>query len=126
LFKKYTHSGLPAIRRLFERQHTLHTTSFRQYEGYDKDFFRTVKAQADAGDSVAISGRVTPEYSSSFRDSKKSWNDAIGLSGFKGGKMIELVDIPINIDTDSIERVEDIHMICDHVMTMVMRESLQR
>ncbi len=40
--------------------------------------------------------------------------------------MIELVDIPINIDTDSIERVEDIHMICDHVMTMVMRESLQR
>ena len=46
----------------------------------------------------------------------------IGLSGFKGGKMISKVDLAINIDTGSIERVEDLHMVCDHLLTMVLRE----
>jgi hypothetical protein len=36
--------------------------------------------------------------------------------------MISMVDLPINIDTDSIERVEDLHMVCDHLLTMVLRE----
>lgn len=36
--------------------------------------------------------------------------------------MISMVDLAINIDTNSIERVEDLHMVCDHLLTMVLRE----
>jgi len=128
-FSKNTRSPeLPAIRMICLNDSTPAITAFGNDEGYDKIFSEPLKALADAGDVlIAISGSGnSPNILRALETAKNLGMTTIGLSGFKGGKMIELVDIPINIDTDSIERVEDIHMICDHVMTMVMRESLQR
>ncbi len=127
-FSKNTRSPeLPAIRMICLSDSTPTITAFGNDEGYETIFSEPLKALANAGDVlIAISGSGnSPNILRGLETAKSLGMTTIGLSGFKGGRMIHMVDIPINIDTDSIERVEDIHMICDHVMTMVMRESFQ-
>ncbi|HOG61859.1 MAG TPA: SIS domain-containing protein, partial [Flexilinea sp.] len=83
-----------------------------------------LKALAGPGDIlIAISGSGnSANILRGLETAREIGLKTIGLSGFKGGQMISMVDLPINIDTDSIERVEDLHMVCDHLLTMVLRE----
>ncbi len=118
---------IPAIRAICLSDSTPTLTAFANDEGYETVFAEPLKALAVPGDVlIAISGSGnSPNILRGLKAAKALGVTTIGLSGFKGGKMISMVDIPINIDTDSIERVEDVHMICDHLLTMVMRESHQ-
>ncbi len=44
----------------------------------------------------------------------------IGLVGYDGGKLKQLVDNCIHVNIDNMQIVEDIHMIMDHVMMFVL------
>lgn len=127
-FSKNTRDpAIPAIRAVCLSDSTPTLTAFANDEGYETVFSEPLKALAEPGDVlIAISGSGNSlNILRGLEAAGELGLTTIGLSGFKGGKMIGMVDIPINIDTDSIERVEDIHMLCDHLMTMVMRESLR-
>jgi D-sedoheptulose 7-phosphate isomerase len=45
----------------------------------------------------------------------------IGWSGYQGGQLARLVDLAIVIDNDSIEQIEDIHLILAHMVTVALR-----
>ena len=47
----------------------------------------------------------------------------IGLCGYSGGRLFHIVDIPILVPVDDMQKVEDIHMIVVH---MTMQRLLQR
>ena len=115
---------LPAIRTMCLSDSTPTLTAFANDEGYEKVFSEPLKALAEPGDIlIAISGSGnSANILRGLETAREIGLKTIGLSGFKGGKMISMVDLPINIDTDSIERVEDLHMVCDHLLTMVLRE----
>jgi D-sedoheptulose 7-phosphate isomerase len=49
----------------------------------------------------------------------------IGFTGFDGGKLRKMVDLDINVPSDCIEQVEDIHLMLEHVITKVLREEIQ-
>lgn len=40
----------------------------------------------------------------------------IGWSGFGGGKLAEIVDKPIVVNSSNMQKVEDVHMILAHIM----------
>ena len=46
----------------------------------------------------------------------------IGLVGYSGGKLLDLVQIPIHIQVNDMQIVEDVHMMVVH---MTMRRILQ-
>lgn len=46
----------------------------------------------------------------------------IGLTGFQGGELKEQVDHVLIVPSDSMEMVEDFHMIVDHLLTVCLRE----
>ena len=39
----------------------------------------------------------------------------VGLCGYSGGKLYQMVDIPILAKVDDMQKVEDIHMIVAHM-----------
>jgi D-sedoheptulose 7-phosphate isomerase len=46
----------------------------------------------------------------------------IGMTGFDGGHLESMVDININIPSNIIEQVEDIHLIIEHMVVKTLRE----
>jgi D-sedoheptulose 7-phosphate isomerase len=46
----------------------------------------------------------------------------IGVTGFDGGLLGPMVDVHINIPSDIIEQVEDVHLIIEHMVVKTLRE----
>jgi D-sedoheptulose 7-phosphate isomerase len=47
---------------------------------------------------------------------RKRSGTIIGITGFDGGKLREISDININIDSDSYEQIEDMHLVIAHII----------
>lgn len=46
----------------------------------------------------------------------------IGFTGFDSGLLGSIVDINLHVTSDSIEHVEDIHLVLEHLITQALRE----
>ena len=46
----------------------------------------------------------------------------IGLTGFEGGKLKDTADICVIVPSDSMEQIEDIHLLLCHLITYTLRE----
>lgn len=49
----------------------------------------------------------------------------IGLTGFDAGRLGKMVDIHLHVPSDSVEQVEDIHLMLEHLITRELREMVQ-
>lgn len=50
----------------------------------------------------------------------------IGWSGHRGGRLAEIVDIPIVVPNESTEQIEDIHLMLEHMTVIAVRAALER
>ncbi len=48
----------------------------------------------------------------------------IGLVGFDGGRLARLVDVPIVVDVNDMQKVEDIHLVITHMVMQVVCKRL--
>lgn len=48
----------------------------------------------------------------------------IGLTGFKGGRLKDLVDVCVIVPSDNMQHIEDLHMVLAHVIYTDMRDEL--
>jgi D-sedoheptulose 7-phosphate isomerase len=55
-----------------------------------------------------------------FAQSRKA--TTIGWSGYDGGKLTDLADIPFVVPNYSIEQIEDLHMMVAHMVTSGLRQ----
>ncbi len=46
----------------------------------------------------------------------------IGFTGFNAGKLGSMVDLQLHVPSNTIEQVEDIHLIFEHLITKALRE----
>ena len=46
----------------------------------------------------------------------------IGFSGFAGGRLSGLVDVPVVVRCDCMEQIEDVHITLCHLIATVLRE----
>ncbi|MEZ4731883.1 MAG: SIS domain-containing protein [Caldilineaceae bacterium] len=49
----------------------------------------------------------------------------IGWSGYQGGKLAKMVDLSLVVPSDSIEQIEDIHLMLAHMVTIALRSAAQ-
>jgi D-sedoheptulose 7-phosphate isomerase len=85
---------------------------------YDKIYVEQLKNFLEPGDVViGISGSGNSEnVLQAVAYAKKKGAETIGLTGFDGGKLAGIVDIPFIAGINDMQKVEDVHMIVIHML----------
>ncbi len=98
-------------------------SAYANDEGYERVFAEQILSLGRAGDTaLAISGSGnSPNVLEGIRAARQQGMTTIGLTGYSGGKLKELVDLPLVVNINDMEQIEDIHMILDHLLTGLLR-----
>jgi len=101
--------------------------AFANDVSYDVVFVEQLKNFFNPGDLViGISGSGNSEnVIKAIRHTKQNNGQTIGFSGFSGGKLAQMVDVPFVAKVDDIQKVEDIHMILVHMIMQAIYSALQ-
>jgi len=99
-------------------------TAYANDEGYDRIFAEPLISLMTSGDVlIAISGSGnSPNVLRAMEAAKERGGITLGLTGFKGGELQDKVDHCLIIPSDSMEVIEDFHMIVDHILTICLRK----
>jgi len=99
-------------------------SAYANDEGYDTVFAEPLRTYARPGDvALAISGSGSSRnVVRALEAARELGLHAIGLTGPSGGCVADLVDICVRAHADSIEQVEDIHLIVNHILTVLLRD----
>ena len=98
-------------------------TAYANDEGYETVFSEPLISLAESGDvAIAISGSGnSPNVLRAVQVAKELKLKTIGLTGFEGGKVQDMVDTCLVVPSDSMEQIEDIHLIVNHILTCLLR-----
>ena len=93
---------------------------------YEDIFAIQLKTYAVKGDVlVTYSGSGhSPNILSALKTAREAGVYTIGFSGRDGGKMKDLCDLLLIAPTDSMEQLEDMHLLYEHAMICSIRELL--
>ncbi|MCP3951143.1 MAG: SIS domain-containing protein [Desulfobacterales bacterium] len=89
---------------------------------YDVVFVEQLKNFFKAGDLViGISGSGNSEnVLKAIRYAGAHGGKTVGITGYAGGQLAELVDIPFVARVDDMQKVEDVHMIVVHMIMQAL------
>lgn len=98
-------------------------TAYANDEGYDRIFAEPLMSLMKPGDVLlAISGSGnSPNVLRAIETARDLGGSTFGLTGFEGGKMKNLVDQCLIVPSNSMEMIEDFHMIVDHIIATVLK-----
>lgn len=98
-------------------------SAYANDEGYENVFKEQIITLGKEGDLlIAISGSGNSEnVLKAIQSAKEKGMQTMGISGFKGGKLKELVDFHCLIPSDDMEIIEDVHIIINHILTGLLR-----
>ena len=93
-------------------------------EGYENVFGQQLANYVQPGDvviGISTSGNST-NVVKAIELANSIAATTIGFTGFSSGELGKLVDINLHVESDSIEHVEDIHLVLEHLITKTLRE----
>lgn len=95
---------------------------------YDRIFIEQLKNYASAGDVlILISGSGnSPNVVNAARYGKESGMTVISFTGRDGGKIKDYSDICCIAPTNSMEEIEDIHMLWGHALVTALRSVMEK
>ena len=113
-------AGRPALPAISLSRDTAFITAVANDVGIDHIFSRQVESLGSKGDGLigfSTSGN-SKNLIEAFRKGKAMGLTTIGLSGGDGGTMASsgLLDHCLVVQTDSIHRVQEIHLVCYHII----------
>jgi D-sedoheptulose 7-phosphate isomerase len=117
--------GLPRVRVIALTDNAEMITAWANDTAYENVFAEQLRNLVEADDvviSISGSGR-SPNVLRAVEVAKQAGAKTIGLTGFDGGLLAGMVDIPVVVPSDSMERIEDVHLILEHVVCTAIRES---
>lgn len=99
-------------------------TAWANDANYEEVFREQLRNFLSPGDVVlAISGSGnSPNVLRAVEYAAQQGAQTIGLSGFNGGRLAGLVDVPIVCRNHNMLQVEDLHSIVCHYLTAMLRE----
>jgi len=91
---------------------------------YAKVFSEQLKGLAHPGDvAVGISGSGnSPNVLEAVRVARTLGLTTVGLTGMGGGKLQGLVDVPLTVPSNSMQHIEDVHLLVCHLLTAYLRD----
>lgn len=95
-------------------------TAYANDEGYDRIFAEPILSLVQPGDVLlAISGSGnSPNVLRGVEAARQIGATTIGLTGFQGGQLKEMVDVCLVVPYNSLEQIEDVHLIINHILTI--------
>ncbi len=94
-------------------------------EGYENVFAQQLVSFVQPGDiviAISASGN-SPNVLKAVEVANRMGALTIGMTGFDGGRLGELVQINLHVPSDCIEQVEDIHLMLEHLICKTLREA---
>jgi D-sedoheptulose 7-phosphate isomerase len=94
--------------------------------GYEKLFSRQVQANGVEGDvfiGISTSGN-NKNILEALKECKSKNIITVGLTGEKGGEMVELCDYCIKVPSNETPRVQEAHILIGHIICAVVEEEI--
>jgi len=94
--------------------------------GYHKVFARQVQAQGVSGDvfiGISTSGN-SANILEALAMCKEKGIFSIGLTGAKGGKMLDACDLCIRVPSDETPRIQEAHILVGHILCCLVEEAI--
>lgn len=105
-------------------------TALANDEGYDQMFAKQLEVLMEPGDllvAISASGN-SPNLIKAIELARSRGNTVVGLVGFDGGKMKQICNSVVHIETAKGEYgpVEDLHMVLDHMVTAYLYRAVRK
>ena len=99
-------------------------TAWANDADYSRVFAEQLKGLAQPGDvAVGISGSGnSPNVLEAVRTARTLGLATVGLTGMGGGKLRDLVDVPLVVPSNSMQHIEDVHLLVCHLLTAYLRD----
>lgn len=102
-------------------------TAWANDTSYDNIFAEQLANLASEGDvvvGISVSGN-SPNVLNAMKLARKLGAITIGLTGFDGGEVKNLVDMAIVVPNHCMQQVEDVHLILEHAICTLLRAMAQ-
>lgn len=120
--------GFPRLRAVSFNDNMALFSALGNDTAYDQVFREQVLTYVDVGDvviAISASGN-SANVLNAVTAARELGATTIGLSGYYGGKLSHMVDIPVVVPNHSIEQIEDLHMILEHMVTASVRQAIHQ
>jgi D-sedoheptulose 7-phosphate isomerase len=117
-------SGKRLLRCLSLTDNAAFMTAIANDLGYDEVFARQLATYVQRGDVVVIisgSGN-SPSVIKAANLAKERGAVTIGMTGFTGGKLRELVDVCLHVSSEQYGVVEDLHMAVGSILAFYLKQ----
>ncbi len=121
-------SSVPDFRVLALTDNMATFSALANDDGYENVFLGQISSLLERGD-VVIAISTSGESENVIRAVELAQGrgaQTIGFTGFDGGRLGVAVDLEVRVPSDNIERVEDIHLMLEHLMCTALREKATR
>ncbi|MBA2681378.1 MAG: SIS domain-containing protein [Ktedonobacteraceae bacterium] len=121
-----TRDDIPAFRAITLNENVALMTAWANDTTYERIFAEQLSALVRPHDVViliSVSGN-SPNILAAAVAARRSDALVIALTGQSGGSLMPLADLAICVPTQSIEQVEDAHLIIAHSLCVVLRKRL--
>jgi D-sedoheptulose 7-phosphate isomerase len=124
LAKNTRKDGWPNYRVMSLTDNTALLSAYANDEGYENVFVQQLASFVEPGDvviGISCSGNSL-NVLKAIDLANQAGALTIGMTGFDGGRLGELVHIHLHIPSRIIEQVEDIHLMVEHLVCKALRE----
>src|SRR5687768_12964815 len=127
LAKNTRQEGLPHFRVIGLTDNMAMFSALANDEGYENVFSEQLTSLVRPGDIViAISASGNSRNVIKAAEAAHRYEaTVIGFTGFDGGRLGQLANINIHVNSDIIEHVEDIHLILEHLIVKMIKAQVQ-
>ena len=123
LAKGATADGKPRLRAISLTDNIPLLSAWANDASYEDIFTQQLEGLVEPGDvviGISGSGR-SANVINALRLARSAGAVTIGLTGFDGSELKDMVDLCITVPNNSMEQVEDIHLILEHIITTCLR-----
>ena len=101
-------------------------TAWSNDDSFDNIFSRQIQAFASKGDALILlttSGNSLNQINAA-KICKKLGINVISITGKSGGELLKISDYNINIDNNSTQRIQEMHIMIGHIICDIIEDSL--
>jgi D-sedoheptulose 7-phosphate isomerase len=117
--------GLPRLRVVALSDNVELITAWANDTAYEHIFAEQLRGLVEPDDvviGISGSGR-SANVLNAISLANQTGATTIGFTGFEGGLLADMVDIPVVVPSNCMERIEDVHLIMEHIICTTIRES---
>lgn len=123
LAKGSSTNGKPRLRTMALTDNMPLISAWANDTAYENIFAQQLQDHVEPGDvviGISGSGR-SPNVLNGVKAARAAGAVTVGMTGFDGGYLKDLVDICIIVPDKNIDKVEDVHLMLGHVITSCLR-----